>query len=143
MRYAYLHLSKENVSVILDCFDEIRDLNIKMQERGGSVYNYYTNAVRSMGECEAILVDVTTFQGKVIDKTTVKGLTSSFQNLFGNIQSVFSPPILLDIKPEDVQREIKYGKSIEEISKATGHRQEELQAMLTSIEMAGVEDDGD
>jgi len=141
LRYAYLHMSKENVETILDCFDEIRDLSPRMKEVGGSINNYYNLALRSIGDCEGILVDVTTFQGKIPDKSTIKGLTSNFQKLFSMIQSVFAPPIMLELTPEEVQKHIRKGHSLEELSKASGHRQEELQAMLTSIEMAGAEQD--
>ena len=141
MPHAYLHLSKENAENILDCFDEIRSLQSRLQERGGSSFNYYTYVLKEMGNCEGILVNITALQGpKTPDKTMITGLTGNFQKLFGSIQSVFAPPIMLDVKPEDVQRQLKRGKSLAEMAKASGHREEELQIMLNQIERAGDDD---
>ena len=140
MRHSYLHLSKENAESILDCFDEIRSLQPRLQEQGGSSFNYYTYMLKDIGSCEGILVDVTTFRGKYPDKKTIKGLTSTFQKLFGSIQSVFAPPIMLEIKPEDIQIQLKRGKTLAEMAKASGHREEELQMMLNQIETAADEE---
>lgn len=139
LRHAYLHLSKENAETILDCFDEVRGLQPRLQEHGGSSFNYYTYVLKNMGDCEGLLVDITTIQGPIPTKETIKGLTSTFQKLFSSIQSVFAPPIMLDIKPEDVQKQLKRGKTLAEMAKASGHREDELQMMLNQIERAGDE----
>ena len=136
LRHSYLHLSKENAENILDCFDEIRGLQPRLQEQGGSSFNYYTYVLKHMGDCEGILVDVTTFQGTIPPKSTIDGLTGTFQKLFSSIQSVFAPPIRLDIKPEDIQAQLKRGKTLAEMAKASGRREDELQMMLNQIERA-------
>lgn len=141
LRYAYLYISKGTADTILDCFDEIRGLQPRLQERGGSAFNYYTYTLKHMGDCEGLLVDVIALQGKIPAKETMAGLTSAFQKLFGSIQAVFAPPIMLDIKPEDVQRQLKRGKTLAEMAKASGHREEELQAMLSQIEAASAGDE--
>lgn len=140
MRYAFLHLSKNNAEIILDCFDEIRGLQPRLQERSGSSYNYYTYVLKDIGECEVLLGDLVAMEAKIPDKTTRKNLTSNFQKLFSNIQSVFAPPVRLDVTKKDIMRHLKSGR-MSELAKASGHREEELQAMLNQIESAGEEGD--
>jgi len=139
LRYAYLHLSRENVESILDCFDEIRSLKPKMQERGDTAYNYFTYVLQNMGECESILVDLVSIQGQYPDKSTIKSTQSSFQKLFSSVQKVIAPPIVIKLTPVELSRQLR-SHSLSEISQATGHREEELQIMLNQIEMAGEEE---
>lgn len=143
LRFAYLHISTESVNTILDCFDEIRSLQPRLQKQSGSAFNYYTYVLKNIGDCEGVLVDVTGAQyqqNKYLDKATIKGLSGNFQKLFSSIQSVFAPSVRLDINSEEVKRLVKQNKSISEIAKASGHREEELQAMLNQIEAADEDD---
>jgi len=140
MRYAFLHLSKTNAETILDCFDEIRGLQPRLQERSGTSYNYYTYVLRDIGACEVLLGNLVTTEAKVPDKNIRKELASSFQKVFSGIQSIFAPPVVLDVTSKDVLRHIKSGK-LSELAKASGHREEELQAMLNQIDVAGEEGD--
>lgn len=142
LRYAYLHMSHDNVETIIDCFDEIRDLYPRMKEIGGSVLNYYNIACKIIGECEAGIVDITFSTEKIIPKTVVANQKTNFQRLFSAMQSIFSPPVLLELSPEDVSKYVRGGVSIKELSKASGHREEELQAMLTQIDMSGIIEEG-
>jgi len=138
LRFSYLHLSKENVESILDCFDEIRSLKPRMQERGDTAYNYYTYVLQNIGECESILVDLISIQGKVPDKSTIKNTIASFQKLFSSIQKVIAPPVVIKLSVAELSKQLK-SHPLSEIAQATGHREEELQAMLNQIEMGGEE----
>jgi hypothetical protein len=133
MRFAYLHISPENIETIIDCFDEIRDLKTKMDEIGGTINNYYTIVYRNMGECESILMDLTRIKGGRYDKNALQSVMNSFQKLFGSIQAVIAPPIRLHLTSEEIQT-LGRTHSVKDIAKATGQREEEIQTMLNQIE---------
>ena len=134
IRYAYLHLSKKNVDNILDCFDEIRELQPRLQKIGGSTFNYYAFMLKRMADCEGALVAVSTQNVNIPSKETLSELSSTFKKFFSSIQPIVAAPIRLDIKPEDIQRFLKEGTSLAEVSKASGRQEEELRDMLERVE---------
>lgn len=136
LRHAYLNLNDKNsFDTILDCFDEVRTLKPAIEKIGGTTYNYYTQTLVEMGKCESILLDIS-ISGKLDNKKTTM---DAFQNLFSTIQKVIAPPVMIRVTPVELSQQIKQGKSLEELSEATGHREEELQAMLNQIELGGGE----
>ena len=137
LRFAYLNLiNRESFETILDCFDEMRALKSGFAKIGGPTYTYYTLVLRDTGKCESILLDLSV-TGKLGDKKVV---VDTFKDLFANCQRVIAPPVIIRLTPVELSQQIKAGLSLEELSEATGHREEELQAMLTQIEQGGDEE---
>ena len=132
LRHAYLNLNnRENFDTILDCFDEVRTLKTALQNAGGTPYNYYTTVLQEIGKCESILLHVS-MTGKLDNK---KDSMEAFKNLFASIQKVIAPPVMIKITKQDVEDHIKKGGKIEELSEATRHSEDELQAMLSQINL--------
>ncbi|MBS3748155.1 MAG: hypothetical protein KGY67_00460 [Candidatus Thermoplasmatota archaeon] len=134
LRHDYLHVRSGTVETMIDIFDEIRSLKPKIQEYKDTSYNYFTLVLQDVGECESVLTNLTMQKRKIPNDKTMKELIASFQKLFKDIQKVIAPPVIINLSPAELRKQMKH-KSLEEISEATGNREEELQAMLNTVEM--------
>jgi hypothetical protein len=54
----YMHLSKEAVTGLLDCFDEIIEMREQIRNIGGSGWIYYCESLQHVSSCESILMRV-------------------------------------------------------------------------------------
>jgi hypothetical protein len=134
LRHDYLHVQKGTAENMIDIFDEIRSLKPKIQEFKDTSYNYFTLVLQDIGVCESVLTNLTLQKRKIPNDKIMKELTSSFQTLFKDIQKVVAPPVVISLSPNELRRQVK-NKSLQEVSEATGKREEELQAMLNMVEM--------
>jgi len=133
IRHLFYDINKENVVEIVDCFDELNALKPEMERIGGSIYNYYTQMMQKVGECESSMLRVkqTTASNELYAR-----LDEKFSLMFQAAHKVIAPPMPIEITRKEVYDRVKAGIPLEEMAEATAHPEEELRAMLQSEEIA-------
>jgi hypothetical protein len=94
--------------------------------------------MQKVGECESMMIRVNkTPKSDALYQT----LDSKFSAFFQAAHKVLSPPVEIAIKKEQVYDMVKRGASVEELSEATAHSDDEIRAMLQSEEMERQQED--
>lgn len=135
LRYLYYSLhEKSHITEIVDCFDELSELNAEFEKSGGLAYNYYSQMMKNVGNCESILLRLSKERG--IKDATISTISEAFSNLFQSIHQVLSPPMRLDISAKEVYKKVKdESVSLEDLSAATGQPFDDLRTMLQTEEL--------
>ncbi len=119
---------KNNASIIMDCFEEIKKLEKEFKELGGLSYNRYPELLESIAKIEPILIRYSKTERPSSSLTSE--LSKKTGELFVNFMRVYSPPVKLPIDQKTIHRHLGEGASLEEISKAYGQPLEEIIEML-------------
>jgi len=120
--------SKENIGTLKALIRELHELRSDFMKLRDVRYNYY---IQMMQEAEKMQTTLARLSGGLDTKQALNDLAKNYSDLLMAMQKVMTPPLRLEISPEKVSHLVEKGVPIQEISKATGHSEDELRAMLT------------
>ena len=135
IRILYMNINKENAAAIVDCFNEIMDLEAAFKKMGGPSYASFQSMVQCMGDAEPVLLQVAGLE-RIPTNLSLK-LIEKFGNLFVAMMQIRFPPIKLNITKKQLIEALDAGVSMQDISYATGQTEAELLEILKS------QDDGE
>ncbi len=113
-----------NIRAILQ---EIKELRPYYQQKGDTKYNYFTTLLRDISNFEGSLIK---FKTKTLTQQERKEMADYVSKILSSIQQVLMPPVRINIKPQHLVKMVEGGIPIKEISKATGHSEDDLRMLL-------------
>jgi len=128
--------SKDNLVTLKTLIRELHELRADFLKIRDSRYNYY---IQMMEKAEQMQTNLAKLSGGFDTKKVFDDLAKNYSELLIAMQKVITPPLRIEIPPEKLSHLVERGVPIQEISKATGHSEDELRAMLTQAKMEAEE----
>ena len=137
IRHLFFNIDKKVINELIGCFDELSELQEEMNEIGGTVYNFYTQMMQKLGDCESTMLRV---NQTTKSDSLYNSLDAKFSAFFQAANKVIHPPITLEISKEQLYKAFKDKTSLEDIAEGTAQSDESLRALLQSAEMDDIEE---
>jgi hypothetical protein len=129
VRHLFYDISRDSIPELENCFEELDHLKPEMELIGGAIYNYYTQMMIAVGECESSMMRV---NQTTKTESLFAALDTKFSQLFQLSHKVLAPPIPISITKEQVYQAVHEGAHLEDIAQATAMSDEALRIMLQS-----------
>jgi len=121
-------ISQENVKHIMNTLGEILELEPHIKTLDVVRQNYYALLKQEVAKYHAILTELSL--KKAPSNEIISKATNQLSNVLMAIQKVITPLVKIEISRDELTRLASSGVPISEISKATGHSEEDLRIML-------------
>jgi len=132
IRHLVLNIDRTKIPEILECFDEITQLKPELEQLGGITYNYYSQLMQRVGDCESAMLRVA--QSHPSD-SLFSMLQETFKGFYEAAQRVIAPPVRIEVTRGQIYEVYKKGIPAEEIVAATGISEEDLRMMIQKEEV--------